>query len=133
MFVTLALGLLDPKSGDLVLSSAGHEAPLLLGEEARYLRFEGGPAMGLVDDAEFPVYRMSLGQDETLILYSDGITDALNAVEQSFGEERLSEVVAQSNSSVEGLVEKVTAALSLFVGETEQFDDMTLMVLRTNS
>jgi sigma-B regulation protein RsbU (phosphoserine phosphatase) len=129
MFVTLVLGLFDPTNGELRLSSGGHEPPLLLGDEPTYLRFEGGPALGLVDDAEFPVHNFSLRKSDTLVLYSDGITDALNSEEDSFGEERLQNACPQ-RATPSDIVDSVNAALTAFVGETEQFDDMTLMVIK---
>jgi phosphoserine phosphatase RsbU/P len=130
MFVTLVLGCLDTSTGHLELSSGGHEPPLLLGDEPSYLRFEGGPALGLVEDAEFPVHQFSLKQSDTLVLYSDGITDALNESEESFGEERLLQASVASGDSPEAIVAGLDAALCSFVGEAEQFDDMTLLVLR---
>jgi sigma-B regulation protein RsbU (phosphoserine phosphatase) len=130
MFVTLALGMLDPSTGQVQLASGGHEPPLFLSREATYLRFEGGPALGLVDDAKFPVHHFTLSQNDTLLLYSDGITDALNSLEDSFGEERLQQTSTEVADSPGTLVEGVHRALSEFVGETEQFDDMTLMAIR---
>jgi phosphoserine phosphatase RsbU/P len=130
MFVTLVLGLLDPATGDLQLSSGGHEPPLLLKDDSTYLHFEGGPALGLVDDAEFPVHRFSLGQSDMLLLYSDGITDALNRFEDSFGEERLQATCQAAPSDPRGTVEYINSVLTEFVGETEQFDDMTLMAIK---
>lgn len=130
MFVTLALGVLDPSTGQVQLASGGHEPPLFLSREATYLRFEGGPALGLVDDAKFPVHHFTLAQNDTLLLYSDGITDALNSLEDAFGEERLQQTSTEVADSPGTLVEGVHRALSEFVGETEQFDDMTLMAIR---
>lgn len=130
MFVTLVLGILEPVSGQIEIASAGHEPPVLLKDRPDFLRYEGGPALGLVEQAEFPVHSFTLEEKDVLILYSDGITDALNCRNEFFGEKYLM-LASERASSYEPseVMDGIKAALASYVGQKDLFDDITLLAL----
>ena len=89
MFVTLLCGLLDTGSGNLVLASAGHEPPVLCGRSApQLLDFPTGAVLGLYEDTDYPEHHLRLQPGETLLMYTDGITEASDQEQQLFGIER---------------------------------------------
>jgi sigma-B regulation protein RsbU (phosphoserine phosphatase) len=137
MFVTVFYGILDPEAGTLTYANAGHNPPLLLGASgdapAQRLR-RTGMALGVIQEATWTQKRLRLAPGDTLVLYSDGITEAQNRHEVFFGEERLLDVAqAKVGSSAGGLRDALLAEVHHFVGETTQFDDITLMVLVRDS
>jgi phosphoserine phosphatase RsbU/P len=95
LYVTIAFGLLDQRSGMLALARAGHPAPLLVGmagEGAIRLGVDSLPA-GLVPDAEYEASLVRLEEGSRIYLYSDGITEAENPQEESFGQNRLEQLL----------------------------------------
>lgn len=132
MFVTLACCVVDLSSGEWSYSSGGHEPPLLLGDgEPRFLQLEAGPALGLLEEAEFPVHQGRLETGSTLLLYTDGITEAEDSGQACYGTERLVQIAARLADRPPGeLVEGISHDVREFVGACEQSDDLTMMALR---
>lgn len=133
MFVTLICGRLHTQSHDLVLARGGHEPPVLAttGECARFLEFEGGPALGLMEAQEYPDFACRLLPQQTLVLYTDGVIEACNAEDELFGQERLLESTRISpGSSASAFVERIQEDLAQFVGSAEPSDDITILVLK---
>ncbi|WP_343411101.1 GAF domain-containing SpoIIE family protein phosphatase [Candidatus Amarolinea dominans] len=133
MFITLWYGVLDPVQHDLLFANAGHNPPLLLSAatgKIRLLRKHGLilgilPAVALEDD------RVALAPGDILILYTDGVTDAINLGEESFEMTRLQDVVlAHQTQSAAAIAEAIKAAVREFVGSAPQFDDLTLIVVK---
>lgn len=131
LFVTVFALVFDPKTGVLQFANGGHNVPLLLRKEgADYLHPESGVVLGVFEDADFENESVTLAPEEGILLYTDGITDAINTEEQFFGADRLRSLLAEetprdSETAREAVHEAVTA---FFVG-CEQFDDMTLLAL----
>jgi serine phosphatase RsbU (regulator of sigma subunit)/pSer/pThr/pTyr-binding forkhead associated (FHA) protein len=136
MFVTLVHGLYHPATGEVVLASSGHPLPLLRRadgrvetvamESGRLLGYEGGD-LGVTDA------RFTLGHGETLILYTDGCTDAHAAgAREMFGLARLQEVLGgpRTRLPLEACAEQAKAAVERFTGTAELMDDLTLFLLR---
>ena len=96
MFVTMACAVLDGETGELRYASAGHERPLLRRADGRttVLVLEGGPALGLGGGDGFPVWVGRLAPGDTLVLCTDGVTEAFDAQGTAFGLERFQRVVA---------------------------------------
>jgi adenylate cyclase len=133
MFVTAFAGVLDLASGDLVYSSAGHDSPLLIaaGRQPRELATEGGPPLGTVDGFPFPLSRDRLELDETLLLYTDGVTEAQNADGVFYSGHRLTACLAASSpEGPRAVIDAVFEDLNRFVGSAEQADDITLLGVR---
>ncbi|HEV2491049.1 MAG TPA: SpoIIE family protein phosphatase [Candidatus Acidoferrales bacterium] len=127
---TLAYGVLSPDGG-FAYSNAGHNAPVMLrGAEVHRLT-AGGPILGALLDAKFPEETFQLKKWDTIIMFSDGIPEARNDVDEEFGEERLiaSAKAHLSEPSVE-MARAILAAAREFSQGKEQSDDMTVTVAR---
>jgi sigma-B regulation protein RsbU (phosphoserine phosphatase) len=132
MFVTLLCGLLDTGNGSLVLASAGHEPPILCGRGApQLLDFPTGAVLGLYEDSDYPEHRLRLRQGETLLMYTDGITEASDHGQQMYGIERTVESLAQvpPTASTAGYIERLLGDVDHFVAEAAQADDITVLAL----
>jgi sigma-B regulation protein RsbU (phosphoserine phosphatase) len=132
MFVTLLCGLLDTGNGSLVLASAGHEPPILCGRGApQLLDFPTGAVLGLYEDSDYPEHRLRLRQGETLLMYTDGITEASDHEQQMYGIERTVESLAQvpPTAPTAGYIERLLGDVDRFVAEAAQADDITVLAL----
>ena len=132
MFVTLACCVIDLDTLQWSYSSGGHEPPLLLGDgPPRFLELEAGPALGLLEDAEFPIHSGTLTPQSTLLLYTDGITEAEDSSQACYGAERLCAAAAPlAAGAASALVEGICADVRDFVGASEQSDDLTMLALK---
>lgn len=137
VFVTLFLGVLDPRAGTLTYARAGHNPPVWRqpGEQRTTLLRPAGLGLGLnagkAFDRALAVDQIPLGPHDAVLFYSDGITEAMNAQGEEYGEERLMAVAAR----VDGLGapaarDAVLADVGAFLGRTPPQDDQTLVVLR---
>jgi sigma-B regulation protein RsbU (phosphoserine phosphatase) len=130
-FATLFFGVLTA-DGELQYVNAGHHPPLLIrsGTVERVFKAESMP-LGLFNDTEYPARCHKLSPGDTLILYTDGITEAMNAEGHEFGIERLHQVVAQNaERSVVDLQTAILEAVDEFAHAAQQADDITLLILR---
>ena len=129
-YATLVCGRLAA-SGDGEISNAGHCAPLLVrGGQVTPLESTGVP-IGLFCIKEYPVGRFRLSAGDSLVLYTDGVTETRNAGEQEYGLERLAALVAaRAGGTPEGLVGACFADLTAFRGRAPRTDDVTVMVIR---
>ena len=83
-----------PETGIVTYANAGHEEPLLLGEEPSYLDVMSGIALGLFEDSDIVEEKLVLRGGEGLLLYTDGFTEAINTEKQQYGKERLRETAS---------------------------------------
>jgi phosphoserine phosphatase RsbU/P len=132
MFATVFFGVLDPASGTLEYVNAGHELPVVLGADGgvRTRLAPTGPAVGLMPDLTFGVGRECIGRGETLLAYTDGVVDARNSAEESYGEERLMALLTDNAATAEALLDRVDAALGVHVADAAQFDDVAMLAAR---
>jgi serine phosphatase RsbU (regulator of sigma subunit) len=133
MFVTAFAGILDLASGEIAYASAGHDSPFVLhqGQSPRQLATEGGPPLGAVEDFEFPVDRDRLQPGGTLLLYTDGVTEAQDKTGALYSGERLAALLpAAPNGSADELVLSVFDDVRRFAADAEQADDITLLGIR---
>ncbi|MEM8753690.1 MAG: SpoIIE family protein phosphatase, partial [Pseudomonadota bacterium] len=133
MFVTMALGVLDPASGRVVYANAGHNPPYLLGVGAppRALDMPPGAALGVFEDAAFEDAEARLAPGETLLLFTDGVTEAMDRSGEEYGEDRLAARLASvGDVGPERLIEAVAADVDAFADGAPQADDLTLLALR---
>ncbi len=130
-YATLFFGILDT-DGRLVYVNAGHPPPLLVRNGSADLAFEAScPPIGLLPDAEFSTRTETLRPGDTLVLYTDGVTEAFNAAMEQFGLDRLqATVTAQAGNTVEELQNAVIKTVGDFIGDVNQADDFTLLILR---
>lgn len=89
VFITAVYGLLDPATGELTYSSAGHPPPVVLGAEGARMLAAHGPLLGAFPGARFPIAETRLAHGESVVLYTDGLTEAKNPSGVFFGEDRL--------------------------------------------
>ncbi len=132
MFVTLFYGILQPVTGDLRYTCAGHNPPLLFrasdGTVAELTT--PGIALGVLEDVVLGEAETRLAEGDLLVCYTDGLTEAINAAEEPFGVARLIEVIKANHAgSAPALVEAINTALLRFT-ERPPFDDLTLVVIK---
>jgi serine phosphatase RsbU (regulator of sigma subunit) len=132
MFVTGLYAQYDALSGDLEVVNAGHPAPLLVRSDGsvQWLATPRGRALGLVADTHYSAYRMRLQAGEMLLMFTDGVLEALNTADQEFGRERLEAVFqgASARSPAEA-VARVFQAVDNYSGGREQSDDIACVAL----
>ncbi|MEM9044389.1 MAG: CHASE2 domain-containing protein [Pseudomonadota bacterium] len=133
LFVTGIVGILDPETGVLTYSSAGHDQPILVGPNgpAHQLEEFSGPPAGLIDGMPYPVGQRVLKPGEKLVMFSDGVTEALDAERADYGMERLIAFVdgLPLEMTPEEIITATVADIRAFVGGAEQSDDLTMMVV----
>jgi sigma-B regulation protein RsbU (phosphoserine phosphatase) len=133
-FVTLFYGILDARKNSLCYANAGQNPPLLFSpdKEPQLLKTRG-PALGLQENVSYQKDEVSINPGGRLLIYSDGISEAMNDRMEEFGDEKLREIVQRDNgdSAIE-LIEKIKAAVKLHFGDAPQNDDMTMIILRRN-
>ena len=133
MFVTAWLGILTISTGMLVCANAGHENPgMRFGEKPfSVVVTRHGLVLGGFNGLKYNNEQYQFHAGDALFLYTDGIPEATRADEQMFGMDRLEEVLQKTETAdtPEQILSRVSAAVEDFVGDTPQFDDMTMMAL----
>ena len=132
MFVTLFIGILDKQTGMLEYANAGHCQPMMVNRQGavRALTELSGPAVGVDEDLVYTSYHDQLAEDETLVLYTDGVTEAQNIHQELYGDDRLYAFLsAHANLSSADLSAKLTEELTNFKGTAPQFDDITMLIV----
>ena len=133
LFVTLFYGILDPETGEFVYANAGHNPPFIVKHPGNVepLPMTGGMAVGVMPGLPYDEDVVTLAPGDTMFLYTDGITEAMNAEQEEFTESRLEAALAAGHDlPVDSVLANVTTAVVNFVGEAEQSDDITCVVLR---
>ncbi|HYM07725.1 MAG TPA: SpoIIE family protein phosphatase [Terriglobales bacterium] len=130
-YATLFFSILD-RDGQISFVNAGHPSPLILRSgEVTELVSEGSFPVGLIPEAKFAAKTASLLPGDTLILFSDGVTEAMDPEEQLFGVSRLQEVLSgQQDTPLEDLQKKVLKSVETFTRGASQADDITVLLLR---
>ena len=132
MFVTVLYSIYDPATGKLTYSNGGHDPPLLVRPDgtSELLPLTHGIALGVTPDIEFSSHTIQLNPGDSVVLYTDGVTEAMNANGEQFGVERIHEVFAGSPpKNSEQAAQAMFEAVRTFVGDAPQFDDITCLVL----
>ncbi len=133
MFVTLIYAVFDPLSGLLTYANGGHCNPLLVHADgtSEELPLTGGIALGVMPKLEYSESSTTLEPGDTLVLYTDGVSEAMNSDGEEFGVDRLRKIfVDHSSSSAREANEAVLQAVNDFAGGHPQSDDVTCLVLR---
>lgn len=134
MFATVFLAILDPLSGELVYVNGGHEAPVVCAAGGARARLPPtGPAVGLMPGAVFSAASIAIGAGETLVAFTDGVTDAVGADGGTYSEQRLLSRLASASGQADNTVVAVREDLQAAMGQAAQFDDITLLVLHRAS
>ena len=136
MFVTAWLGIVDMQTGILSYANAGHNPPLLRRRQGSfdYLKTRPNFILAGMDGASYHKHEIQLLPGDELFLYTDGVTEATNARQELFGESRLLEALNDIfEENVESRCKNVKNAINRFVGDAEQFDDITMLSVKFNS
>jgi len=133
MFVTLFCGMLDPKRRTLTYVSAGHNPPIMFpsgGGDTIMLKAKG-IALGIMPDIELEEQEISLDKGDILVLYTDGVTEAIDDKEEQFGQDRLHAAVQRAGDlPASEIIEQVVQEVEEFSQGQPQFDDITLMIVK---
>ena len=132
-FATLFLGRVDEATMSLSYVNAGHNHPVLLrANGARELLDKGGPMVGIIDGIPFEEAAVALAPGDRIVLYTDGLSEAMDAKLEMYGDERIADVAAAlpADQSARESIDSIMAGISAFLAGEEPQDDMTLMVLR---
>ncbi len=136
MFVTLFIGIFDPESGTLEYANGGHCLPLVVAgkgdnEGVRKLEELSGPVVGALPDMVYATHRAQLVEGDICLLYTDGVSEAMNSAKELFGEKRIEELLAYNRkASSKDLVAAIYTALLKYRKDTPQSDDITIFAFR---
>ena len=133
MFVTVLYAVYNPETGEFTYASGGHDAPLLVHSDgsSELLPLTGGIALGIVPDLAYGQNSVVLDHGETLVLYTDGVTEAMNGEGEQFGIERLRKVFSgRAPKDANEAAHKVFEAVNTFADGAAQSDDITCLTLR---
>ena len=133
MFVTLFVGVLDLSTGHLHYCNAGHDAPLLLGDGVGVLPCDNNIPVGFMPKWKYSLQEAQIYTGTTIFLFTDGLTEAMDAEKAQFQMERVEDVAAKALSHGQQeprqLIGLMTDAVHQFVGDAEQSDDLTMMAI----
>ena len=131
-FVTAFFAIFDPQTRRLSYARAGHVPPLLkspgAGGAVRWLRDVGSVPLGVLDEAEYEDASVILEPGQSLVMFTDGISEAMNPSSEMFGMERIAEAVTRCTGMPECVVDTLTSALLDHEGQRRPADDQTLVV-----
>jgi serine phosphatase RsbU (regulator of sigma subunit) len=132
MFVTVWLGIIDLATGKMTCANAGHEYPTLMraGGEFEALKDRHGPALAAMEDMPFREYELQLNPGDKLFVYTDGIPEAIDENVEQYGMDRLLEALnTAKDETMQDILPAVRRHIQNFVGEADQFDDITMLGL----
>jgi sigma-B regulation protein RsbU (phosphoserine phosphatase) len=130
-YATFFYGEFDAATRELAYVNAGHNAPVILREDETIRLEAGGPVVGLLPDAHYEMATLRLERGDLFIGFTDGISEAMNARDEEWEEERfLAAARAAANGSARRLVDAIFREADAFTGNAKQYDDMTLLALK---
>ncbi len=142
LFITAWMGYLDIHSGVVHAVNAGHNPPVLIRDgKAEFVKLPAGIVLAVMEGTTYKEYTVELKKGDILFLYTDGVTEAINSEEEQYGDDRLLELlsfgddypVPQKNDCIATAVcDAVKEDLDRFVGDAEQFDDITMLAIKFN-
>ena len=134
MFATMFYGVYDPTNSTIEYTNAGHMHPLLFPADGEMTALDqGGCFLGIMDEVDYQVGEVTLHPGDTLLFYTDGVTDTHNAQLETFGLERLSHLAQEGlGMAAPALRDSIYEATRAFRGDAEQFDDLTIIVAKFN-
>ena len=132
MFATLFVGVLDLATGHLSYSNAGHEKPIIVtGKDMRYLSMTANVPIGIVEGKEYKTQKADIAAGDMILLYTDGLTEAMNAGEELFGLKRIENAICGVGFvDPKQLLDTMKRTVSIFVNGAEQSDDLTMLVIK---
>lgn len=132
-FVTMFAGIIDLTTGNLSCINCGHNPPIIKHENSfSFMKLNPNIILGAFDDADFEIYETKLNPSDIILLYTDGVTEALNENNELFGEQRLLKCMNSDVTDVKEIIENVQNNISLHIGKIPQSDDITLLAFKYN-
>ena len=132
MFVTVFCGILNVKTGEVQYTNGGHNPPLLIkgSGDVAYLEKSGELLVGAMEEAQYTARTITFGPGDSLFLYTDGVTEAMNERNELFSEERLQKELSEcQDKNVDHMVSEVMQKIEGFTGSAPQSDDITMMMI----
>ena len=131
-FVTLFIAELDPETGKIGYINAGHNPPLIGRNDGSVEQLgSGGFPLGIMPTAEYELGETYLKDDDALIIYSDGVSEAADLNGEEFGMERLTDVITKNlHRSASGMRDKIESSLSNFIQTAPAGDDITMVIVK---
>jgi sigma-B regulation protein RsbU (phosphoserine phosphatase) len=134
-FITAFLAEYEPATRTLTYINAGHNQPLLRRASGRIERLDaGGLPFGIQDGAIYQAGAITLEAGDWLVVFTDGVVEAVNEADTEYGEDRLISILnAGADTSPATMLDRTMADLDLFVGNTPQHDDITYLLIKATS
>ena len=135
MFVTLFLGILNVRTGEVEYSSGGHDPPYVLSAsgEIQPLELTDGVMLGVTEDFNYQSKKNLLKKGETIFLYTDGVTEAKNPDDQLFSDARLQQMLTRlQEKGTMDIIQSIRSEIEIFSEGTPQYDDITMLALKFN-
>ena len=131
-FATVFYGVVDFKNHQLIYTNGGHDDPIFFSIDKEPQRLSsGGTVLGFVEQFTYTEDTVPLKPNDFFVIYSDGITEAMNLQEEEFGEERLMAVIKKFNDQTpQKIIDEIIKSVDAHVGTAPQMDDMTLVVIK---
>ncbi|MBR2552095.1 MAG: SpoIIE family protein phosphatase [Erysipelotrichaceae bacterium] len=135
MFVSVWLGIVELSTGRLTAANAGHEYPCFRHASGDYemMKDRHGLVLGAMEESVYHSYEVQLQPGDSLFVYTDGVPEATDSNNQLFGNDRLMEALNRDPAAdTRKIISSVADAVSVFVGDADQFDDITMLAFRYN-
>ena len=132
MFVTVWMGILDLDTGILTCSNAGHEYPVIRGEDGifRVYKDRHGLVVGALARSRYQDYEIQMKPGDAVFVYTDGVPEANNDAGEFYGMERMEQALNRAGDcDPQGVLQSVREDVAAFTGEAKQFDDLTMLCL----
>jgi sigma-B regulation protein RsbU (phosphoserine phosphatase) len=131
-FATLFYAILDIAANRLCYANAGHNYPFLISQKGEIQRLKSiGIPLGFLERFEFSEHSISLQPGDLLVVFSDGISEAMNSFTEEFGEGHIQEIImAERNKSASTIVKSIVNSVNEYVAGCEQSDDITLICIK---
>lgn len=132
MFATMFFGVLNPATGALLYINAGHNPPYIINAEGKIIEklMPNGPAVGMFAGVDYPVKTAQLAPGDSIVVFTDGVPDARSVSGDFFSEKRILDQLAIPAQSAQELLKRIESAVFTHIGQADQFDDVTVMIVR---
>ena len=133
MFVTVFYGIYDTRTGDITYVNAGHNPPYVLHADGTVtaLPVSDNICMGVIEDFAYTAHTLKLEPGDTLVAYTDGVTEAFDTTGAAYGDDRLCQLIASlSGKTAKEITDGVNASVADFANGAEQSDDITVLTLQ---
>ena len=132
MFVTVFYGIMNVTTGEVTYCNAGHNPPYIIKGtgEVKALEMSKDPMVGAISGVDYHDCQLQLDKGDALVMFTDGVTEAMNAANEEFGEARLEATLSKTFSKCQDVVEAIKTDVAGFVDGAEQSDDITVLALK---